>query len=142
MTYDDLSPRERDVVDLIALGYTIKSIAQRLVISKRTAHVHTFRIRRKIGTDDLLTWARKNKGDAVKEVSAQEIIDQMLEALEDRESKYGQTIANLVNHAVRAGMATAYLNCVIAIDTYASYDSGEYCALVKNELDRMMTRDQ
>jgi two-component system response regulator NreC len=43
-----LTPRERDVLQLLALGYTYAEIAERLVISPRTAETHRTNIMRKL----------------------------------------------------------------------------------------------
>jgi len=44
-----LSPREREVADLVAEGLTNREIAKRLVISERTAEGHVEQIRNKLG---------------------------------------------------------------------------------------------
>nr|WP_239106218.1 helix-turn-helix transcriptional regulator [Streptomyces rubrogriseus] len=44
-----LTPREREVADLIAEGLTNRQIAERLVISKRTADTHVEHILTKLG---------------------------------------------------------------------------------------------
>jgi len=44
-----LSPREREVADLVAEGLTNREIAERLVISERTAEGHVEQIRNKLG---------------------------------------------------------------------------------------------
>jgi DNA-binding NarL/FixJ family response regulator len=46
---DDLSPRERDVLRLLASGMTDRQIADALYISPRTATTHVKRIRSKLG---------------------------------------------------------------------------------------------
>lgn len=49
---DELSMREKDVLQLIAKGYTNHEIAQRLFISPHTVKNHVSRIYQKIGIDD------------------------------------------------------------------------------------------
>src|SRR2546425_12659943 len=44
-----LSPREREVAELVAEGLTSREIAERLVISERTAEGHVEQIRNKLG---------------------------------------------------------------------------------------------
>ncbi|MGQ4445032.1 helix-turn-helix transcriptional regulator, partial [Streptomyces violaceoruber] len=44
-----LTPREREVADLIGEGLTNRQIAERLVISKRTADTHVEHILTKLG---------------------------------------------------------------------------------------------
>src|SRR2546423_11900210 len=44
-----LSRREREVADLVAQGLTNREIAERLVISERTAEGHVEQIRNKLG---------------------------------------------------------------------------------------------
>jgi DNA-binding CsgD family transcriptional regulator len=44
-----LSPREREVLDILAEGRTDRDIATRLFISERTVHVHVRRILAKLG---------------------------------------------------------------------------------------------
>src|SRR2546430_1851399 len=44
-----LSPREREVADLVAQGFSNREIAERLVISERTAEGHVEQIRNKLG---------------------------------------------------------------------------------------------
>ncbi len=46
---DALTGREREVLQLVAEGYTTKEIASRLFISPRTADVHRMRLMRKLG---------------------------------------------------------------------------------------------
>jgi two-component system, NarL family, response regulator NreC len=48
---DRLTPREREVLRLIALGYTSVEIAQKLGLSPRTIETHRARIHRKLGLD-------------------------------------------------------------------------------------------
>ncbi len=44
-----MTPREAEVLTLVASGYTNREIAARLVISVRTASVHVSHILRKLG---------------------------------------------------------------------------------------------
>jgi DNA-binding NarL/FixJ family response regulator len=44
-----LSPREREVLNILAEGRTDRDIAARLFISERTVHVHVRRILSKLG---------------------------------------------------------------------------------------------
>ncbi len=46
---DKLSPRERDVVDRLALGMTNKEIARELGISPRTVEIHRANMKQKLG---------------------------------------------------------------------------------------------
>ena len=46
----DLSPRELEVLRLVARGHTSQGIAKRLVISARTVESHRASINRKLGT--------------------------------------------------------------------------------------------
>jgi|SRR6185437_12079339 len=48
---DRLTPREREVLRLIALGFTSVEIAQKLGLSPRTIETHRARIHRKLGLD-------------------------------------------------------------------------------------------
>jgi two-component system response regulator NreC len=48
---DGLSPRESEVLRLIALGYTSAEIAGKLHLSRRTIETHRARIHRKLGLD-------------------------------------------------------------------------------------------
>jgi DNA-binding NarL/FixJ family response regulator len=48
---NDLSERERDVLQLLALGYTNQEIGKRLYISVRTVDTHRAHIMRKLGLD-------------------------------------------------------------------------------------------
>jgi two-component system response regulator NreC len=47
--FDDLTPRERDIVKLIAEGNANKNIAKKLSISVRTVEHHRFNITKKLG---------------------------------------------------------------------------------------------
>jgi len=47
--YDQLTSREREVLHLVAEGYTGQEIAQRLFISPRTAELHRANVLRKLG---------------------------------------------------------------------------------------------
>ena len=47
-----LSGREREVLQLIAMGYTQNDIAARLFISRKTVETHRARIGRKLGADN------------------------------------------------------------------------------------------
>ena len=51
VTGDGLSPRETEVLRLIALGHTSAEIAQKLNLSRRTVETHRARIHRKLGLD-------------------------------------------------------------------------------------------
>jgi len=46
---DELSPREREVADLVAEGLRNREISSRLVISRRTAESHVAHILTKLG---------------------------------------------------------------------------------------------
>jgi two-component system response regulator NreC len=46
---DDLTPREVEVLGLLALGYMNPEIAERLVLSVRTVETHRANIQRKTG---------------------------------------------------------------------------------------------
>jgi DNA-binding CsgD family transcriptional regulator len=45
----DLTPREREVLDLIGEGLTLKQIANRLQITNKTVENHTTRVYAKLG---------------------------------------------------------------------------------------------
>lgn len=47
-SYDALTPREREVLHLVAEGHTSAEIAQRLTISPRTAEIHRTNLMRKL----------------------------------------------------------------------------------------------
>ncbi len=51
--FDALTPRERDVMELIAAGAHTKKIAAQLNIHERTVDVHRFNIMRKVGVRTL-----------------------------------------------------------------------------------------
>lgn len=58
--YDSLTPREREVFQLVAEGLTTAAIAERLSISPRTAEVHRMNLMRKLGLNshtDLVRFA-------------------------------------------------------------------------------------
>jgi two-component system, NarL family, response regulator NreC len=48
---DNLTPREREVLRLIALGHTSVEIAEKLGLSPRTIETHRARVNRKLGLD-------------------------------------------------------------------------------------------
>lgn len=57
---DGLTSRERDVVQLLALGHTNREIADRLVLSVRTVETHRARIQARLGLRtraQLVRWA-------------------------------------------------------------------------------------
>jgi two-component system, NarL family, response regulator NreC len=57
---DGLTPRERGIVRLFALGHTTAEIADRLVLSPRTVEKHRARIRERLGISsraELVRWA-------------------------------------------------------------------------------------
>jgi DNA-binding NarL/FixJ family response regulator len=59
---DQLTPRERDVLQLIARGYSYKQIGQRLEISPRTVESHTSAVLRKLqltSRHELSRWAAR-----------------------------------------------------------------------------------
>jgi two-component system response regulator NreC len=61
---DRLTPREREVLRLIALGHTSVEIAQKLGLSPRTIETHRARIHRKLGLDtraELVSYALRHE---------------------------------------------------------------------------------
>jgi DNA-binding CsgD family transcriptional regulator len=61
---DSLTPREREIVQLIAESYSNKEIAARLGMSVRTADTHRTNIMKKLDLHDvaaLTRWAIANK---------------------------------------------------------------------------------
>ncbi|ACB84243.1 response regulator transcription factor [Natranaerobius thermophilus] len=59
----DLSDREKEVLQLIALGYTNKEIAEKLYISIKTVETHIARIKEKLGLNrrsELVRYAMRN----------------------------------------------------------------------------------
>lgn len=61
---DDLSPRETEVLTLIALGHTNTEIAASLVLSVRRVESHRAHIQQKVGSvsrADLVAYARRHK---------------------------------------------------------------------------------
>ncbi|NLY10203.1 MAG: response regulator transcription factor [Firmicutes bacterium] len=52
MSAQNLTPREREVLKLIAKGMTNSEIAETLFISKHTVKNHVSNIYRKLGADD------------------------------------------------------------------------------------------
>lgn len=58
-TYD-LTPRERQVLDLLVKGYSNRAIGEALYIAERTASVHVSRILRKMGV--------RSRGEAISRV--------------------------------------------------------------------------
>ena len=57
---DGLTPRERDVVRLVALGHTNREIADQLVLSVRTIETHRARIQARLQVSnraELVRWA-------------------------------------------------------------------------------------
>jgi two-component system response regulator FixJ len=52
--YKDLTPREQEVMALVAAGISNKEIARQLKISHRTVETHRARVMRKMGADSLL----------------------------------------------------------------------------------------
>jgi two-component system response regulator NreC len=62
--YDRLSKREREVLPLVALGYSNKEIAERLFISVKTVEVHKSHIMKKLAFDsfsELLQYSMKHQ---------------------------------------------------------------------------------
>ena len=60
---DDLTPRETEILGLLALGYTNPEIADRLVLSVRTVETHRANIQRKTGAStraELVAYAADN----------------------------------------------------------------------------------
>ncbi|UMZ73166.1 response regulator [Natranaerofaba carboxydovora] len=60
---DKLSPRELDILKLVALGYTNKDIAENLVISVKTVETHKGKIKDKLNigkTSEMVKFAFKN----------------------------------------------------------------------------------
>jgi two-component system, NarL family, response regulator NreC len=62
--YDSLTPREREVLKLLADGLTVKAIATRLGVSVKTAEAHKYNLMRKLDIHDrtgLIKYAIQNK---------------------------------------------------------------------------------
>ena len=60
---DELTPREREILSMLALGYMNPEIADKLVISVRTVETHRSNIQRKLGTGnraELISYAVEN----------------------------------------------------------------------------------
>lgn len=60
---DDLTPRETEVLGLLALGFTNPEIAEKLVLSVRTVETHRANIQRKTGSStraELVAYATEN----------------------------------------------------------------------------------
>lgn len=53
-----LTPREREVADLVARGHANREIARRLGISEKTVHVHRSRVMDKVGVGSAAALAR------------------------------------------------------------------------------------
>jgi DNA-binding NarL/FixJ family response regulator len=66
-TTDGLSPREREVLQLIAEGYTNKQIADILKISIKTVQTHRMNLMQKLNLHD--------RGDLIKYAIQKKIID-------------------------------------------------------------------
>jgi len=49
----ELTPRERDVLELVVQGRLAKQIAKRLLISPKTVEVHRSRVIKKLGVESL-----------------------------------------------------------------------------------------
>jgi len=63
-TKDILSPREKEILFLIAEGYSLKDIAEKLVISPSTVYSHRSNLMCKLGLNnrrELIEYARKRK---------------------------------------------------------------------------------
>lgn len=61
-----ISPREREIVELIASGNTSRQIGEKLFISERTVHRHRANIMKKLGlkrTIELVKYAVNPGGD-------------------------------------------------------------------------------
>jgi len=61
--YDSLSPREREVASLVAQGLSNRDIAERLVVSERTAENHVQRVLNRLGLRSraqVAVWAVQN----------------------------------------------------------------------------------
>jgi DNA-binding NarL/FixJ family response regulator len=61
---DQLTPREREVLRLLARGYAYKEIAQQLVISARTVETHASNVLRKLqlsNRHELTRWAAERR---------------------------------------------------------------------------------
>ncbi|MET1075553.1 MAG: response regulator transcription factor [Umezawaea sp.] len=61
---DGLTPRERDVLRLVAAGYTYREVGERLSISGRTVETHAAAVLRKLqlpNRRELSRWARARK---------------------------------------------------------------------------------
>jgi DNA-binding NarL/FixJ family response regulator len=61
---DQLTPREREVLRLIARGYTYKELARRLTISPKTVETHVSAVLRKLqlsSRHELTTWANDRR---------------------------------------------------------------------------------
>jgi two-component system response regulator NreC len=59
---ESLSPREQEILQLLAEGYSSKEIAEKLVVSNSTVHTHRSNLMNKLGLSsrrELIQYARK-----------------------------------------------------------------------------------
>ena len=55
---DELTPREKEVLDLVARGRSNKQVAADLNISPRTVEIHRSRVMEKTGADSIASLVR------------------------------------------------------------------------------------
>ncbi len=58
----DLTPREREVLDLVAAGLASKQVARRLEVSVRTVHKHLEHAYAKLGVDNRVAAVQRSLG--------------------------------------------------------------------------------
>lgn len=73
---ETLSPREAEVLGLLALGHTNREVAELLYISVRTAETHRASILRKLGA--------RSRAELVRHAEVKGLVRRSLDALDER----------------------------------------------------------
>lgn len=103
------TPREKEILDLVAAGLTNPQIAERLYVSRRTVdqHLHTMRTKARVTTRTALLRYHHGIGD-------QDRATALNDAADETDDSYDHDELHAAADVVRAGLSTRYIDRWVA----------------------------